>query len=117
MTDIRMDIVDLLLDCEEFSIEAITENRLRHNDGRPFTEQEAARAGEAGRAELEAVVRYYETAKNYHAAAASDLDALAALTEPYFIQLDLGATLADVRAIMTPQAAAQLDELLSRVAP
>jgi hypothetical protein len=117
MTDIRMDVVDLLLDCYDFSIEAISEKRLKHKDGRPFTDEEHTLAGSATRVELEGVRAYWAAVLDHHASTQADMAALRALTEPYFDKLDEEGTIEQVRDLMTPEDRADLDTLLDRIAP
>ncbi|MFI6329873.1 hypothetical protein ACIBBG_16420 [Micromonospora chersina] len=110
---VNMAIVALLLDCQNFGPEAWTARELRHEDGRPFTEDEHQLVGQARRPELQAVRDYFANAALVASEHAEHLRQLAALVQPYMERFGPGTTVADVRALMPPEERARLDELVA----
>lgn len=111
----NMRIVDLLIDCRNFSAEAYAARELRHDDGRLFTAEEHQLVGQATRAEMQAVRDLAAKEAEYHRAQAAALGELAGLLAPYYARFGDGATVGELRQLMTPEDRARLDDITSRI--
>lgn len=111
----NVQIVDLLLGCQNFSPEAYAARELRHGDGRLFTAEEHQLVGKATRAELQAVRDYWAKAAEYHSVQHTALGELTALLRPYFERFGSGATVGELRPLMTPEDRTRLDDIASRI--
>ena len=108
--------VDLLLDCRGFNPDTFP-NGMTHQDGRPFTEDEIRIVGQATMAELRAVTDYQSLAIE-HMREQYDLSVeVATLTAPYFARYGDESTLGDLYPLMTPEDAARLVYIMSRLDP
>lgn len=89
-----------------------------HLDGRPFTLEELALLAQASPADEEAARRYSRAAAELKLVEAesrlADLLRLRKLVVPYFDRLRDGATLPEVREVMTAADAAEYDAILAR---
>ena len=111
----NIDIVDLLLDCDNFGPDAFEQHQLRHRDGRPFTAAEHDLAAQATMVELRALRDYYAKATAHHTAQQQLMAEMADLVKPYFERLGGGANLGQVRDAMTPDEQARLDHIVDRI--
>lgn len=116
MTEIRMEVVDLLIDCTNFSGEAFMARTLEHEDGRTFTAEEHDLVGSARIDEVQAMVAYSGLKLDYAKERSADLHRLLALTGPYWIDRP-SEGLTAVRAVMPNDAVAELDDLVQRIWP
>ena len=116
MSDIRLEVVDLLIDCPNFSAEAFMSRTLEHEDGRTFTDEEHQLVGSATVAEVQAMVGFSSLRLDYHKDRAADMQRLLALTGPYWIERP-SEGLAAVRAVMPAAAVSELDDLVGRLWP
>ncbi|WFE44276.1 DUF4326 domain-containing protein [Verrucosispora sp. WMMD1129] len=112
---VNLDVVELILDCANLTPEAFTNRELCHRDGRPFSDAEHDLVSRATMAELQAArdhsAKLAEHAREQHALA----DELATLTRPYFDRFGDGATLGDLRPLMTPDDRGRFDDIVSRM--
>lgn len=115
MTTVNLDIVDLILDCDEFTPETYAAGQLRHADGRPFTDDEHHLIGQATRAELLAVRDLAAKAADHAREQEAAYRDLYDLVEPYATRCGPGATIQQMRALMTPEDQARLDDIASRI--
>lgn len=115
MTDIRPDVVSLLLDIEDMT--TFGSGRLNHMDGRPFTMDEFDLAGSATAAELRACMEYSRRLVEMYDERARDANRAVQIMEPYFAKLGHAATVGDVRPLVTPEEGEELDAIFERTAP
>jgi hypothetical protein len=90
---------------------------VRRINGTPLTSDEIALLRSATRAEWEAACRHGRTITEFHEAKADDMGRLVELTTPYFAGLPDDATTADVLTVMPDAERAEVEEILTRIAP
>lgn len=115
MTDIRPEVVSLLIDIKDLT--EFAQGRLTHEDGRPFTDEEFKLAGSAVSAELKACMEFSQRMADLANERMRDLDRAMEIMEPYFVQLGPDAVVDDVRKVVTPEEGAELDAIFERTAP
>lgn len=115
MTDIRADVVSLLLDVKD--LREFAKGRLTHEDGRPFTDEEFELAGSATAAELRACSDVSKRLADMAEERFKDTTRAMEIMQPYFDRLGSEATVGDVRRICTPEEGAELDAIFERTAP
>jgi len=115
MTDIRPDVVALLVDVKDLT--EFAKGRLTHEDGRPFTPDEFQLASSATAAELRACMEYTRRIADMYTERQRDIDRGMEIMRPHFERLGPNATVGDVRQHVTPEEGEELDGIFERTAP
>jgi hypothetical protein len=111
-TSIRPNVVALFLDLNLGD----NPNTWTHTDGRPITRDELHLAMTATREELEAVLEHSTRSLDYAREQETATKRFLELTAPYFAAHP-GASVADIRPLMTSEDRAEFDQLAELLAP
>jgi hypothetical protein len=112
--EIDMATVELLVDCDNFSAEDYVNRRLRHLDGRPFTDEEHTRVGQARRAEIETLAAISQQRAEHARQHAEDLGEMSDLMQPYAERFGEPVTVGFIRTQMPTDKRQRLDQLIAR---